>query len=325
MAAAVRIGLIGLGRWGQVYVRALAALPSRCRLTHVGTRHPERLKGLGAAGATVVPDWADVIQAECDAVIVATPPQTHAALLEACLEAGKPCIIEKPLCLDLAAAERLHRRVAASRVPVLVDHTQLFSPSYGAVKEALAREGEPIRVVWSEGMALGPFRDDVPALWDWAPHDVSLCLDLFGQAPSQVAALGGPRNAGGAPEMVSLRLEFPAGGCGWIHAGRLSPARRRALSVFTDTRIYRADDSADPAAGVAPFAFAARSETGRAEPVEFSPLGPASSSPAMDRMLNYFLDGLAGGDRTKFGTGLATEVVRTLSACEPMLHPSRKR
>lgn len=306
-------------------MRTLGALKARCRLTHVGTRHPERLAGVTTDPVAVLPEWADVIQADCDAVIIATPPQTHVALLEACLKAGKPCIIEKPLCLDLAEAERVHRRVAERGVPVLVDHTQLFHPAYEALARALAQAGEPVRVACSEGMALGPFRSDVPALWDWAPHDVSLCLDLFGRAPAGVAALGGPRSQAGAPELVSLRLEFSGGGCGWIQAGRLSPVRRRTLTVFTDTRVYRLEDAARPSLEVAPLAFASREGAPRVESLSWAPIPFDAARAPMERMVSYFLDGVAGGDQARFGTGPALDVVRVLSACAQVLEPARTR
>ena len=141
-----RLGLIGVGRWGKVYLRTLASLSDRCRLSGLCTSNPENADGLGPS-VTVTPDWRALVQSDCDAVIIATPPATHAQIVEACLEAGKPCLVEKPLCLDVATAERLHRRVQASGVPVLVDHTQLFSPAYQALREAVVRGGELIERV----------------------------------------------------------------------------------------------------------------------------------------------------------------------------------
>src|SRR3989338_8608758 len=82
----VRIGLIGAGRWGQVYLRTLALLQERCRLTHVATSRPEAVSRYPQP-VTVTPDWRALIRAECDAVIIATPPAVHAEMGEACLEA----------------------------------------------------------------------------------------------------------------------------------------------------------------------------------------------------------------------------------------------
>ena len=326
----VRIGLIGAGRWGQVYLRTLASLQERCRLTHVATSRPEAVSRYPQP-VTVTPDWRALIRAECDAVIIATPPAVHAEMVEACLEARKPCIVEKPFCLDSDTAERLSRRVEAAGVPVLVDHTHLFHPAYAALKRALERSREPIRLIMTEGMGFGPFRSGVPALWDWGPHDVSLCLDLLGTRPEHVEALGGPEGSDGQPEMVSARLDFhpqgngeadPAGVSAWVHVGRLSPQKRRTLTVATETRLYRLDEfSPEPLK-------AARRPAGRAgsaEPgaPEWKPVPSGADVPPLAAMLTYFLDGLSGKDRSRFGAELARDVVRVLAQCQAALERRR--
>ena len=314
----VRLGLIGLGRWGKVYVRTLLSLGDRCRVVGLGTRNPANAD-LVPYPVEVTADWRQVISSACDAVIIATPAHTHAALVAACVEAGKPCLVEKPLCVDVATAARLHQHIGLTQVPVFVNHTQLFHPAYQAMKRAVAASAEAIRVIVSEGMSLGPFRAHTAALWDWGPHDVSLCLDLSGEAPIHVAALGGPSDSGGHPELVSIRLDFRGGACAWIQAGRLSSQQRRRLSVFTDERLYVVDDLARDPLTVLPFRFARREAD---DPWELSPpraMSVPSEHPTMVHALTYFLDGLMGGDRRYFGTQLALEVTQVLAQCEALL------
>ena len=317
-SARPRIGLIGAGRWGKVYLKTLAALSDRCCLTHVATSQPSH-GAVTRLPVAILREWRQLLRADCDAIIIATPPQMHAEMLEACLEVGKPCLVEKPLCLDVATAERLHRIVGASGVPVLVDHTQLFHPAYQALKQTLQQAGEPVQVMMSEGMALGPFREDVPALWDWGPHDVSLCIDLIGQPPAQVSALGGPRDLQGAPEMVSLRLDFPGGACAWVQTGRLSTEKRRRLSVVTERHIYVCDDSAPHRLLVAPIEFSQRVTGGMPDSLEWQPLPSDTALSPMAAMLTAFLDGIESDKCDRFGTGLAVEVVRVLAAAEAEL------
>ena len=317
------LGLIGAGRWGKTYLRTLASLSDRCRLTHLCTSNARNAEGLEPS-VTVTPEWRALVSSDCDAVIIATPPATHAQIVEACLEAGKPCLVEKPLCLDVATAERLHQRVQASGVPMLVDHTQLFSPAYQALSAAVVRGGERIHLVLSEGMGLGPFRSHTTALWDWCPHDVSLVLDLLGESPRQVEALGCPVGPEVEPEQVSLRLEFPGGASAWVHAGRLSPQRRRTLSVMTETRLYALDEQAADKVTVTPFAFPRRYEKGAPEVRETQVLQPVSDRSPLANAILYFLDGLAGGDRARFGAALALEVTRVLAACDAALRERRE-
>lgn len=314
--AMVRFGLIGAGRWGKVYIRTLLSLGERCRLTHLGTSNPKNA-ALVQYPVEVMADWRRVIEAKCDALLIAAPPSMHAEILEACLQARKPCIVEKPLCLDVAAAERLHQRVEEAQVPVLVNHTQLFNPAYQALKEAVAKEA--IRVIVSEGLGLGAFRAHTPTLWDWGPHDLSLCLDLVGGRPVDVAALGGPKDPRGSPELVSVRLDFPGGTCAWIQVGRLYPQKRRIFSLFTDEHVYLLDDLASEKLTVLPFRFSRREVDGAPDPGQKRTIPIAPDLPPMANMIGYFLDGLEGGDRRYFGTDLALEVVRLLDRCESAL------
>ena len=324
MAPPVRFGLIGAGRWGKVYIRTLASLAERCRLTHLCTSRPDNAS-LVPHPVQVVSDWRALIASECDAVIIASPPKTHAEIVEACVEAKKPCLVEKPFCLDVATAERLHTRIQASGVPVLVDHTHLLTPTYRLLKDVLKEAGEPIRVLLSEGMGFGPFRTHTSTLWDWCPHDVSLCLDLLGRQPEHLEVLDGPRSPEGDPEMVTLRLDFSGQVCAWIHAGRLSAEKRRAFSVVTDRHLYVFDDLAPEQLTVAPIPFSHRYAEAVPEPVKRSLLAMAPDRPPMSHVMTYFLDGLAGGDRDRFGAGLALGVTRVLAACDEAMTRNRNR
>jgi predicted dehydrogenase len=259
------------------------------------------------------------VRGPCDAVIIATPPRLHASMLEACIEAGKPCIVEKPLCLDVRTAERLERRVRASRLPVLVDHVHLFHPAYEALKDTLARTGQAIRRIVSEGLGWGTFRPETSALWDWGPHDLSLSLDLMGRMPVSLSALGGPRSPQGEPELFSVRLDFRGGACAWIQAGRLSARKRRLLSVVTDTRCYVVDEWARQPLTVSPIDFPRRYR-GRTRPLlSPQPIRVGTRALPLSQMLRYFVDGLRGGERSRFGLGLGVQVVRLLARCDDAL------
>ncbi|MBI4341319.1 MAG: Gfo/Idh/MocA family oxidoreductase [Candidatus Omnitrophica bacterium] len=315
MSRVVRFGLIGAGRWGKNYIKTLAALPQRCRLTHLATSRPENASLIGHP-VEVVPDWRRLVAADCEAVIISSPSSTHAEMVDACLQARKPCIVEKPFCLDLPTAERLCARVAASKVPVLVEYTQLFHPAYQALKRRLQQTREPIRLILSEGMSLGPFRGDEAALWDWGPHEMGLCLDLLGRMPQRVEALAGPRDPKGVPEQVGLRLDFSGGTSAWIQAGYLSPYKRRNLSVFTEEQVYLFDDTASERLTVAPCRFPQRYEGGAAFPLQQHPLPVESSAPPLTNAVAYFLDALNGGDRRLLDMTLTLQITQILAECE---------
>lgn len=318
MAKQIRFGLIGAGRWGKNYIRTLAGLSDRCRLTHLCTSHPENAS-LVAHPVEVLADWRKLISAQCDAVIISSPSHTHAQMAEACLDAGKPFIVEKPFFLDMPAAERVCARIEAAKLPVLVEYTQLFNPAYQALKWRLSEMREKIHLIVSEGMSLGPFRGDEPALWNWCSHDVGMCLDLLGKTPDRVEALAGPRDAKGRPEQVSVRLDFPQGAAAWIQVGYLSPQKRRQLSVFTDEQLYSFDDLAADKLTVSPFSFPKRYQGPVPSPLVREPIALSSATPPLTAAVLYFLDALQGGDRSLCEMRLTLELTRILARCEARL------
>jgi len=319
MADTVRLGLIGVGRWGQVYVRTIVALGDRCRLTHLGTSKPQNAS-LVPYPVHVEADWHRVVESECDAVIIATPASTHAEIVEACVDAGKPCIVEKPFCLDVATAERLQARIRATNALVLVDHTQLFNPAYQALRRRVRQTRESIRTILAERVGTEALRTQTPVVWEWAPHDVSLCVDLLAQRPYHVEVLCGPRGSADSPALVMVRLDFPGGICAWIQTGWLAAQKRRLFSLVTDRCLYVFDDLAREKLSES----ALKANGGKTDlpvwPVH-RPLPVADARPSMVAMVTYFLDGLAGGDRGYFGSALALDVVRVLAACDAALAP----
>ncbi len=309
----IRLGLIGVGRWGRVYLQTIAELADRCMVSDVATSRPDELPPIADFRPRLHRRPEDLLAGDCQAVIIATPPHTHAAMLEACLQAGKPCLIEKPLCLDVDTAERLRAQVEQSHIPVLVDHTQLFHPAYEILRRSLAQTGEPIRRIIAEGMSLGPFRMHPTPVWDWGPHPASQILDLLGRRPEEVRALAGPPSPGGVPELLSAHLIFSGGVSAWMQIGTTWPIKRRSLAVFTAQHLYLLDDLAPEPLRAGALDLIARYDGGVPDPMTLKPLAVPAGPRPMARLVQTFCDGLAGGDRSRFGLGLACDVVHVLT------------
>lgn len=243
MTAPLRLGLVGAGRWGRNYLHTVAGIEG-VALTRVSTRNPG-ISSLVPQACVTVATWREVVDPRwVDAVIVASPPASHAEIVRAALEAGMPVLVEKPLTLDLAGAESLQALARARAGLVMVDHTHLFHPAFRALKEAARRYGS-IRAVRSAAGNFGPFRPDTPVLWDWGPHDVAMCIDLFGQAPVGVAAgvAQRRRTPQGEGEIIDLWLEFTGAIPARIRIGNIMP-RQRMFAVLLDRGALVYDDLA---------------------------------------------------------------------------------
>lgn len=205
----VRLALIGAGRWGRNYIRTIAGL-SGAALVRLASSNPDS-HGLAPPGCVVDADWRAAVAApEVEAVIVSTPPASHAEITLAAMVAGKAVLVEKPLTLDRREAEAIAQAARDAGVVVWVEHTQLFNPAWTALKTALATLG-PILAVRSEAGNHGPYRKGgVPMLWDWGAHDVAQILDLMESDPDSVSTAWtarGEREGGDAGD-VTLTLWF---------------------------------------------------------------------------------------------------------------------
>ncbi|MCA1636101.1 MAG: Gfo/Idh/MocA family oxidoreductase [Acidobacteria bacterium] len=103
MAERLTVGLVGCGRWGRHILRDLVSLG--CDVL-VATKSAESRKYASERGASLIVDEHEQLP-ELDGVVVATPTDTHAAVLEAVLERGVPVYSEKPLTCDAESAARL--------------------------------------------------------------------------------------------------------------------------------------------------------------------------------------------------------------------------
>lgn len=227
MPATLRLGLAGAGRWGRNYIRTIAGLQD-VRLVRVASGNPQSA-ALVPADCQVVGSWHDLIdRSALDGIIVATPPASHAEIARAAILTGIPVLIEKPLALSAAEARALRDLANERRVYALVEHTHLFSPAFRALKGLVARYGG-IREIRSEAGNHGPYRRDVPVLWDWGPHDVAMCLDIMQAAPNSIAYTLHERveNEEGLGETVGIDLAFPSGVVASILLSNMRDKKRR--------------------------------------------------------------------------------------------------
>lgn len=168
----INFGLIGCGAWGWRYIPA--ALESTvARVSHVH-RPGTHVDSETLSDVKIVPKWESLINESIDAVIIATPPSSHAEIAEYFLSRGKPIIVEKPMTLSSLEAEYIN----PGNIPFLVNHIQLFSPAYEELRYLyLNSYNTESTYIYSWNGNKGPFRD-YSVIWDYAPHDISMCLGL---------------------------------------------------------------------------------------------------------------------------------------------------
>ena len=304
------IGLVGAGRWGRNFISTLRELPG-LTLRRVASSNPATV-ALVDAGCTILGDWQDLVASnDIEGVIIATPPATHAAIASHAIMHGKAVLIEKPLTTDWQSALTLKAVADAHHAIVLVDHIHLYNPAWAAFKHAAKHLG-PLLNVRSEAGAPGPIRTDVSVLWDWAPHDVALGLNITGAMPTSAVChkLMTHEVPEGIAEQLSVKLEFPNQVTMHSEIGTLFKEKRRWLradyqqgSLIFDDRIehkvmmHKAHDSSHSVStGGTPLPF----EVG-------SPL---------EKILGVFESCIRSGQSFLSDIALAVQVVEVVSRLE---------
>jgi predicted dehydrogenase len=179
-----------------------------------------------------------------DAVVVATPPQSHYALVKAALQAGKHVLVEKPLATNSADARELAALAAEQGLLLMPGHTFIYSPAVNAVRD-LIQKGDigDIHFVTSQRMNLGKYQSD-GVICDLAPHDLSILLYWLERPILEVSATGRSVFKYGVPETAFLTLGFEGGTTANVQISWLAPRKLRQMVVVGSKLMVQYDDTA---------------------------------------------------------------------------------
>ena len=132
-----RLALLGAGRIGKVHARAIAE-DKRAKLVAVADAFPEAARAIAEASGAAV-KTIDEIEADqdIDAVIICTPTNTHADLIERFAKAGKAIFCEKPIDLDVNRARACLETVRKVDGKVMLGFNRRFDPHFQAVRREI--------------------------------------------------------------------------------------------------------------------------------------------------------------------------------------------
>ena len=240
------VACIGAGYWGINLIRnfhQLNALALICesdgeRLNAAANRYPD--VELTDSFDRVLTD------ARVKAVAIATPAETHGALVRRALLAGKDVFVEKPLCLSVEEGRSLIALAAAQQQILMVGHLLWYHPAITKLKQ-LVDDGElgRVRYIYSNRLNLGMIRREENILWSFAPHDISVILGLVGEMPHQVQAQGGNYLHDGIADVTVSLLSFPSGVKAHVFVSWLHPYKEQKLIVVGERQMAVFDDVAD--------------------------------------------------------------------------------
>jgi myo-inositol 2-dehydrogenase/D-chiro-inositol 1-dehydrogenase len=133
----LRLGLVGAGRIGAIHAASLASLPDVDRLMVADQVCEAAERVADAVGAEAVPTVDEAFEG-ADAVVIASPTDTHVEYLLRAGTAGIPAFCEKPIAMDLADTDRAIEGIREAGIPVQMGFQRRFDPGYRAAHDLLA-------------------------------------------------------------------------------------------------------------------------------------------------------------------------------------------
>jgi predicted dehydrogenase len=239
------IGVIGCGYWGKHYVRIFQELP-QSQVHLASDLSDDSLQAVSKYHTTVgvTRNYREIIRSkDIDAVVVSTPATNHFEITKACLENGKHVLVEKPLATTVAESEQLVELSQKHKRTLMVGHTFMYNSGVRKVKECIDNGSTgTIYYLNATRTNLGPIRQDVNALWDLAPHDISIFNYLLGDMPYAASATGAHYLGSGREDVVFVTLMYPNDVIGHIHVSWLDPNKVRQVTVVGSCQRIVFDD-----------------------------------------------------------------------------------
>ncbi len=240
----IRVGIIGFGYWGPNLVRVFRGLPD-CAVVGIVDSRDEALTAAGTmhSGVGLFRGVDDLLDAGVDAVVVATPASTHYEIGARLLDAGIDVLIEKPLALSVEEGVRLAEKAGAKRRVLMVGHLLEYHPALVQFQE-IVRSGElgELYYLYTTRVNLGRVRTAESALWDLAPHDISIIRYLTDAKPRIVSGQGGSYIRPGLEDVIFATITFEGGVIANVHVSWLDPHKVRRVTVVGDRRMAVFDD-----------------------------------------------------------------------------------
>lgn len=237
----ITVALIGAGRWGVQYIKEIGSI-KEFSLQYICSPHIDSKQAIPQTYIRVK-DYYELLSKKIDAIIIATPAITHFSIASQFLQKGFNVLIEKPLTTNYHEALKLKKIAEKQKSIVMVGHLYHYNNAFQKTKELLPKVGQ-ISSIYTEAGKFWPDRTDASALWEWAPHDVAMSLELMQSMPQYAAAWATWRGnkSRNIHDMVYIHLKFLKKVDVFIRAGWSFPKKTRELTIFGSTAMIRYDE-----------------------------------------------------------------------------------
>jgi predicted dehydrogenase len=241
----MKIGVIGYGYWGPNLLRNLAETPGTEVLWCADIGSDRRALAKKRYPTLRVTDNVEDLftDRELDAVVIATPVNTHFRLAKRALEQGKHVFVEKPMTATVEESEELVALAAQKGLVLMVDHTFIYTGAVRKTKELLSAGAiGDLYYFDSVRVNLGLFQHDIDVLWDLAPHDLSILIHLVQSQPRLVSAHSVDHTGTGLADLAYMSVHYDNAFIAHFHVNWLSPVKVRQILIGGSKKMLLFDD-----------------------------------------------------------------------------------
>lgn len=232
----LQVGIVGVGHFGRFHALKACQHP-REKLVGLYDTHTKRAQDVAAeVGCRHFTEY-DELLAHVDAVIIASPAETHYALGLKALQQKRHLLVEKPIAATLEEGKKLAEAAERYGCVLQVGHLLRYSAEHQAITQRIKRP------LYIEATRIAPFKQrgtDVSVVLDLMIHDLDLVLSIVDSPIVSIDALGASVSSS-HDDIANARVRFENGCVATITASRISLKTERRMRIFSQDGYLSAD------------------------------------------------------------------------------------
>jgi len=233
----MKLGVIGIGRWGTKVAREYIALMNEGIIDSVILCDADNSRLKPFADVVVASNQLDEVIRRADGIHICTPNSTHYEIAKKALESGVHVLVEKPMTTDHNQAYELAELATSENLVLQVGHIYRFANAIRKIKELYESNyfGDVyyFNLTWTHLM---PYIEGVDILWDLLPHPLDIMNFITKKWPVDFVGIGMAYRRNELNEVASLQAIYDDGIFANIHLSWLSLVRRRILEIVGSKR-----------------------------------------------------------------------------------------
>lgn len=242
----IKLAIIGCGKWGINHVKTAHKLLGDKLLVvcDVNKDVEEKVKCISPDIKFCSNLESIFNNKEINAVVIASPAETHYEISKMCLINGKNILTEKPLTLLSSETTNLIEIAEKFKMKIMVGHVLLYHPAVVKLK-SMIDDGAigNLQYIYSNRLNLGTIRKEENILWSFAPHDVSIIQYIVGESPVSVHAEGASFLQKNIEDTTLTFLKYKNNIHAHIFVSWLHPFKEQRLVVIGDKGMIVFEDS----------------------------------------------------------------------------------